>query len=76
MSRKDICEIDNCEDDVGHPTVGLCKACYAYFWYHKNIMTVREELEYFKRQDRIFARVEIRQRSAKVRTMARNRKAA
>ena len=73
--KKDICEMDSCTDEVGHPTLGLCKACYAWFWYHKNILTVKESLEYYKKQDRINARIDTVQRTAKVRPI-KKRKAA
>lgn len=71
--KKDICETDHCEDEVAYPTIGICKCCYAYYWYHSNIMTVKEELAYFKKQDRIFARVEMRKRAAKARPIKKRK---
>ena len=77
MTKKTTCEIDGCTDDVKYPTIGLCSACYAFFYFHKHYMSVKEELLYLKKQARIASRVELLERKAKARPMTkRKRKAA
>ncbi len=34
-----ICIIENCDNSVNHPTMGLCKTCYSsmYYWSRKSL---------------------------------------
>lgn len=75
--KKQTCEIDGCADDVKYPTIGLCGACYAFFYWHKHYMSVKQELQYLKRQERMQTRIEMLSKKAKARPMTkRKRKAA
>jgi hypothetical protein len=74
--RKDTCSTDGCSDDVKYPTLHLCAACYAYFYYHKHYMSVKEELMYLKKQERIAGRVELLAKKAKARPMSKRKSKA
>lgn len=59
MTKKDICEIDHCDREVHHTTLGLCACCYASIWYWQRLKTPRELLERAKQLDIFQARTDL-----------------
>jgi hypothetical protein len=71
MTKKNICEVDHCGDEVH--ALGMCVACYqhAYYWKRKSL---KEEHAYLKQQARTQARCERMEAKSKVRIASKKRK--
>lgn len=74
--KKETCEVDHCDRDVGHPALGLCKPCYAALWYWQRLKSPGDLLERAKQLDILQARADLMLGNIKRTSRAKRKKRA